>query len=73
MEVLPKLGLAVSQQRITLPLGQHVRDSHQVPLFSFTGIKSILDLLPDVPALVQHPFLGEVSSMQSLCHESFFL
>jgi len=39
----------------------------------FTGIKSILDLLPDVYGLVQHQFLGKVSSMVLLNHDSFFL
>jgi hypothetical protein len=40
---------------------------------AFTSIKSMLDLLPDVPALVQHQFLGKEPSMLLLLgHEPSF-
>jgi hypothetical protein len=46
--------------------GQHVRDSHQVPLLVFAGIEGILNLLPSVGVLVHHQLLSVVSSVSLL-------
>jgi hypothetical protein len=49
-----------------LPLGH----PDQVPLPAVAGIESILDLLSFARGLVQHEFLGVVSSVALLCHEN---
>ena len=52
-------------------LDQHVGYRDQVPFPALTGIEGILDLLSFAHCLVQHEFLGVVSSVAFLCHENF--
>jgi hypothetical protein len=49
-----------------LPLGH----PDQVPLPAVAGIEGTLDLLSLARGLVQHEFLGVVSSVALLCHEN---
>jgi hypothetical protein len=49
---------------------QHVGHRDQVPSPAVTGIEGILDLLSFVRGLVQHEFLGVVSSVALFCHEN---
>jgi hypothetical protein len=48
---------------------QHVGHPDQVPFPAVAGIEGLLDLLSFTRGLVQHEFLGEVSSVALLCHE----
>ena len=48
---------------------QHVGHPDQVPVPAVADIEGILDLLSFTRGLVQHEFLGEVSSVALLCHE----
>ena len=49
---------------------QHIGHRDQVPFPAVAGIEGILDLLSFVRGLVQHEFLGEVSSVGLFCHEN---
>jgi hypothetical protein len=49
---------------------QHVGHPDQVPFPAGAGIEGILDLLSFTRGLVQHEFLGVVSSVALLCHEN---
>jgi hypothetical protein len=49
---------------------QHVGHPDQVPFPAVAGIEDLLDLLSFTRGLVQHEFLGEVSSVALLCHEN---
>ena len=48
----------------------HVGHPDQVPLPAVADIEGILDLLSFARGLVQHEFLGVVSSVALLCHEN---
>src|SRR5215212_6432913 len=52
---------------------EHVGYPHQVPFPAVTGIEGSLDLLSFAHGLVQHEFLGVVSSVALLCHENLSL
>jgi hypothetical protein len=49
---------------------KHVGHPDQVPFPAVAGIEGILDLLSFARGLVQHEFLGVVSSVALLCHEN---
>jgi hypothetical protein len=49
---------------------QHVGHPDQVPFPAVAGIEGILDLLSFARGLVQHEFLGVVSSVALFCHEN---
>src|SRR5215207_4971067 len=49
---------------------QHVGHPDQVQLPAVAGIEGILDLLSLARGLLQHEFLGVVSSVALLCHEN---
>ena len=49
---------------------QHVGHGDQVPVPAVADIEGILDLLSFTRGLVQHEFLGVVSSVALLCHEN---
>ena len=49
---------------------QHVGHRDQVPFPAVAGIEGILNLLSFVRGLVQHEFLGVVSSVALFCHEN---
>jgi hypothetical protein len=49
---------------------QHVGHPDQVPFPAVAGIEGILNLLSPARGLVQHEFLGVVSSVVLLCHEN---
>ncbi len=49
---------------------QHVGHPNQVPFPAVAGIEGILELLSLARGLVQHEFLGIVSSVALLCHEN---
>ena len=49
---------------------QYVGHPDQVPVPAVAGIEGILDLLSSTRGLVQHEFLGVVSSVALLCHEN---
>jgi hypothetical protein len=55
------------------PFYQHVGHPDQVPFPAVAGIEGILDLRSFVRGLVQHEFLGVVSSMALLCHVNLSL
>jgi hypothetical protein len=59
---VPEEDQAAFDQRVGYP--------DQVPLPAVAGIKGILDLLSFAHGLVQHEFLGVVSSVVLLCHEN---
>ena len=48
----------------------HVGHPDQVPFPAVAGIEGILDLLSFARGLLQHEFLGVVSSVALLCHEN---
>ena len=49
---------------------EHVGHPDQVPFPAVAGIEGILDLLSFARGLVQHEFLGVVSSVALFCHEN---
>jgi hypothetical protein len=49
---------------------QHVGHRDQVPSPAVAGIEGVLNLLSFVRGLVQHEFLGVVSSVGLFCHEN---